>query len=468
MIGLLAPYFLGLYTTVVSWRTRRFSPVHFVPKETDTLQQSGSFLDEGADLLAEPRRLQRMLLDAGREIVDLSMINPDLAPPRYMLDKLLEATGKSSNHRYAVSRGIRRLRAAFSFKYESAFSTVVDPEREVCVCLGSKDGLFQTLKVVLGKGEKALLPAPAYPAHVSAVRLCGGTPVFFPVATSEQYLLRNVERLIESERPRCLVVNFPHNPTGVVLSEGCIRELVEMCGRHGVIVINDFVYGEMGFEVAEQVPSFVPREGTRTGVVEVYSLSKAYSVPGWRVGAVVGDESIVKAVARLKSHVDYGLFLPIQIAAAAALTAPTDLVGATTREYQRRARTLVAALERAGWDVAGPRAGCSVWARIPDQLSSVVAPSSGGAGSSSLAVQFTSYFLQHDGVLVAPGPLFGEGNDSWIRFALVVSEERIREVGRKIGAMRALTGGARSDVVVAMPAAVVNGNGDTHQERVHE
>jgi alanine-synthesizing transaminase len=431
------------------------------------LQYSGSFMDEGADLLAEPRRLQRMLLDAGREVVDLSMINPDLAPPRYMLDKLLEATGKTSNHRYAVSRGIRRLRAAFSFKYESAFSNVVDPEREVCVCLGSKDGLFQTLKVVLGKGEKALLPAPAYPAHVSAVRLCGGTPVFFPVATSEGELLRSVESLLESEKPRCLVINFPHNPTGVTLSEGCVRELGALCSRQGVTVINDFVYGEMGFDREAPVPSFLPREGSRAGVVEVYSLSKAYSVPGWRVGAVVGDETIVKAVSKLKSHVDYGLFLPLQIAAAAALTAPTDLVGATAREYHRRARTLVAALERAGWEVACPRAGCSVWARIPDSVAAVVAPSSGG-GAASLAVQFTSYFLQHDGVLVAPGPLFGEGSGNWVRFALVVGEERIREVGRRIGVLTALGAGARSDVIVAMPAARMNGNGEVRNESVHE
>lgn len=384
------------------------------------------------DVLAEPRRLQRVLVDAGREIIDLSMINPDMAPPRYLLDKLSEAVGKPLNHRYAVSRGIRKLRAAFSVKYETTFGVTLDPEKEVCVCLGSKDALRHTLEAVLSPGDGVLLSYPTYPAHTSAVLLASGKPCFFSIGADETVMLTEIRNALNEHKPKCIVLNFPHNPTGRVISRGFLEAVAELAQSTGTILINDFVYGEMVLDRSRPATSVLAAASNRKNVVEVYSLSKAYNVPGWRVGALVGCESLVRTVSRLKAHVDYGLFLPLQFAAAAALTAPDDLVVSTVREYERRGKILAAGLSRSGWKVLLPEAGCCVWAEPPQGVLEAAAsgyPQVTGLSSVSLTVSL----LQHHGILMSPGVVFGSSFDKFVRFALVVGEDRVREVTRRIG-----------------------------------
>lgn len=397
-----------------------------------------------SDVLAEPRRLQRMLVDAGREILDLSMINPDLAPPRYLLDKLSEAVGKPQNHRYAVSRGIRKLRAAFSVKYDTTFGVSLDPEKEVCVCLGSKDALRHTLQAILAPGDRVLLSYPTYPAHLSAVQLAHGKPCFFNIEASEELMLSQIRNSIREHSPRCIVLNFPHNPTGRIISKSFLESVAQLAEAAGAVLVNDFVYGEMVFDRASAATSILAAAPNRKNVVEVYSLSKAYNVPGWRVGALVGCESLVRAVARIKGHVDYGLFLPLQYAAAAALTAPDDLVGSTVREYERRSKILVSGLTRAGYNVITPQAGCCVWAEAPKaafDIAVAAVPQAAAHASVALSV----YLLQHHGILMSPGVVFGAPFDSCMRFALVVGEDRIREVSRRIGLVE--RGGQGSDQV---------------------
>jgi alanine-synthesizing transaminase len=383
----------------------------------------------GRDHLRPLKILQHQMLVEGRQVFDLSMVNPDLPPPRAVLDRLLESVTKPQNHRYAVSRGVRRLREAFADKYSTRFGVSLNPDTEVCVCLGSKDATYHALKSLITPGDAVVVSSPSYPAHVSSVILVGGTvsPWESPVDPSEAAV--SLDRTLSSSRARVVLLNFPSNPTGVVVSEEWWNAVADVCWRHGAAIINDFVYGEMCFSGNAGVSALKARErGVRC--VEVYSLSKAYNVPGWRVGALVGDSQIVQAVARWKSHSDYGLFLPLQYAASVALTAPNDLVRPTVMAYDRRLKVLAAGLRKLGWEVQDPEAGACLWARYPSSIAS----SEGGARSASVMV--ASEILRLTGVLVTPGIVFGDLWDGYVRFSAVVTEERMREVVVALGGVK--------------------------------
>ena len=388
----------------------------------------------GHDHLKPLKEMQHNRMLAGQSVLDLSMVNPDLAPPRIMIDRLLEAVTKPVSHRYAVSRGVRRLRDGFAEKYAYRFGINLDPERQVCVCLGSKDATFHALRVLVHPRDSVVVAAPAYPALLSAVALVGGVSVEWRHSTDPERAAQDPERaaqdperaaqslaqLLDSSGAKVLLLNFPSNPAGTVVSAQWWERIGAICAARGVTIINDFVYGEMCFSGTPAVSALsVTKQGARC--VEVYSLSKAYNVPGWRVGALVGDEAIVRTVARLKSHADYGLFLPLQYAAAVALTAKEDLVRQTVSTYERRIRVLTSGLTKLGWDVTEPQAGACVWARFPLSLQT---KSEGRFGSIAVAESL----LSNGGVLVAPGSVFGEGFNDYVRFAAVVSEERMREV----------------------------------------
>lgn len=374
----------------------------------------------GRDHLQSLKEIQREMLMAGRGVFDLSMVNPDLAPPRPVLDRLLESVTKTQNHRYAVSRGVRRLREAFAAKYGNRFGTNVNPETEVCVCLGSKDATYHALKSLIKHGDRVVVSAPSYPAHVSGIALAGGTPVFWKYSTDAEKSDVSLDTLLSKTGAKVLLLNFPSNPAGVVVASEWWDSIARICKKHEASIINDFVYGEMCFSGHSAVSALRVREhGVRC--VEVYSLSKAYNVPGWRVGALLGSEEIVQGVARFKSHSDYGLFLPLQYAAAVALTSTTDLVRPTVTAYERRLRVLSSGLRQLGWDVEEPRAGACVWAAYPRSLDPVSA-----VASKSVAV--AAELLERTGVLVTPGIVFGQEYDSHVRFSAVVTEERMREV----------------------------------------
>lgn len=380
------------------------------------------------DDLETIRGFQRSRAERGERVYDLSMVNPDLSPPRAVLDRLLESVTKTSNHRYAVSRGVRRLREAFGAKYRTKFNQEIDSETQVCVCLGSKDATFHALRVLIATGDSVVVPYPAYPAHPSAVSLVGGTTVPWKMHRDPAEAGDSLAQVLQQSRAKVLLLNLPSNPEGIAVSAAWWESVGAVCARYGVTIVNDFVYGEMVFGGAPAVSALVSAmQGARC--VEVYSLSKAYNVPGWRVGALVGNESVVRAVARLKSHADYGLFLPLQYAAAQALTSNDDLVRPTVQTYERRLKVLGAGLQGLGWHIENPEAGACLWAKYPVHLAAL------SNGSRFRSVNATRYLLDSIGLVVTPGVVFGDEGDEWVRLAAVVNEERIRDV---LGALRSL------------------------------
>ena len=413
------------------------------------------------------------LLRAGAEIADLSMINPDIAPPRLLVDKLLELAVRPTNHRYAVARGVRRLREAFSQKYADRFAVKLDPETEVCVTLGSKDALEQVLRVI------ALLPTlisnsmsakrviavagPAYPHYQSAARLNGFEFRMFPLFSGADF---SPEKFLEgcAQLPAGSIVllNFPHNPTGMLAPAGFYERLVPILLERDLFLINDFVYGELVYS-GEPAVSILSLPAIRNRAVELYSISKSYSVPGWRVGAVLGATAIVQAVSSLKGHIDYGIFLPIQGAAAAALHAPSTLIASIIEDYARRASVLSAALTEIGWHVVVPEAGAAVWACCPKDSCSF-----SGSAKPETSYELAHFLLENAHVSCSPGEAFFLGSSEssqnpdlsaegslynrviltepspgssprshsgiWLRFALVLPEGRLKLVVDRIAA----------------------------------
>lgn len=368
------------------------------------------------------------MLRNGTEILDLGMINPDIPPPRLLVDKLLELAVRPSNHRYAVARGVRRLREAFAHKYSDKFNVKIDPESEVCVTLGSKDGLEQVLRVLApppGVERTVLVSGPAYPHYRVAARLNGYSYRVAPLSESVEEFLSACAAL----SPKSIVLlNFPRNPTGELAPDGFFERLAPILLERDLFVLNDFVYGEMTYS-GRPATSVLSIASIRDRAIELYSLSKCYSVPGWRVGAVLGSASVVQAVSALKSHIDYGIFLPIQGAAAAALHAPSSIVEPIIGEYARRSEVMTGALKAIGWEVCVPSAGAALWARCPTWTE----------GSHKLALML----LEHALVSCTPGAGFieqGESDsgknlkeDNWIRFALVAPAGRLRMAVDRIG-----------------------------------
>lgn len=371
------------------------------------------------DPIAEITALKRSLVLKGEEIVDLSMINPDILPSSFIVDKLHEFTIKPFNHRYGVSRGVRKLREAFSEKYSAKFSVIVDPEREVCATSGTKDGIIHVLHSVTEPGDKVLIGIPTYPMHVSAAKLARTVPVFFEMSSNEEEMLLNIEKSLDASGAKVILLNFPNNPTGMIVTKSFYEHLARLTVAKGVKIINDFVYGEMGFRT--QPDSILSVRGINPNTVETYSLSKAYSVPGWRCGAVLGSEKIIRDVSRLKSHSDYGIFLPIQFAAASILDAKQDLVSPVREQYSRRAETLAKGLRNLGWNAEVPQGGASLWVPLPQEL----------AARGSVAV--CKELLEKFHLLLTPGELYGTECEAYLRCALVCSEEKLHDVLHKIG-----------------------------------
>jgi alanine-synthesizing transaminase len=345
-------------------------------------------------------------------IFDLSMINPDIAPARILMDKLVEASLKKGQHRYAVARGTNALRKAFAEKYSVAFQVELNPESEICVCMGSKDATLQTLHAVKGDRSVALIARPAYPAHEAALNMTGYEVHSFNQGDDENETLANLIKAIDTYNPNVVLLNYPNNPTGQMVSSNFWSELGKYLLNKNTLVINDFVYGEMGYEL--KASSALSSNILKNKAVEIYSLSKAYSVPGWRVGALVGNSKVVQAVSHRKSYVDYGIFLPIQHASAYALSGKDVKASEVVNVYKKRADILVKGLQSLGWGVVMPQAGCSVWAKVPDSMPSV---------GLDIAVE-----LIQKKVIAMPGVVFGKDYGKWIRFALVEDEQNLRKI----------------------------------------
>lgn len=376
-----------------------------------------SFAQSGQEILAG---LKTARIASGQELTDLSMINPDIPPARILIDKLLEASVKSSNHRYSVSKGIKRLRTGFAEKYESAFGVSIDPEKHVCVTMGSKDGIVNTLLAYFSGGANVLLPAPTYPAHLSAVRIAGLNPLYYNIGKTEDEILSDIQQQVNSNNVKAIILNFPNNPSGKSVSPDFYVNLAERLKGRDVLLLNDFVYGEMSYDGKAQ-PSLLSIMGKQTPVLESYSLSKAYSIPGWRVGAMLGSSELISKLSRIKSHIDYGIFLPLQIAACSALQSP-QIAADTTEKYRKRFKMLSSNLRKLGWYVEEASAGAALWCRLPGE----VLRDFGSTDS------FCIELLKSKGILLSPGGVFGAGSEDCLRMALVCSEERLFNVTREI------------------------------------
>jgi alanine-synthesizing transaminase len=356
----------------------------------------------------------------GADIIDLGMGNPDSPTPPHIVAKLVEAVQDPRTHRYSVSRGIAGLRRALAGYYQRRFGVTLDPETEVIATLGSKEGLANLAAAITSPGDTIMVPNPSYPIHQFGFIIAGATVRSIP-ATPDDEMLGAIDRAVRHSvpKPTALIVNFPSNPTAHLASLDFYRELVALARRHEFFILSDLAYAELYFN-GEPPPSVLQVEGAREVAVEFTSLSKTYSMPGWRMGFAAGNQRLVTALARMKSYLDYGAFTPIQVAAVAALNGPQDCVEAARQLYRERRDVLIPGLAAAGWEVPSPQGSMFAWAPIPERYAHM--------GS----LDFSKLLLDRARVAVAPGIGFGEYGDGHVRIALVENTQRLRQAVRNI------------------------------------
>ncbi|HMK55407.1 MAG TPA: aminotransferase class I/II-fold pyridoxal phosphate-dependent enzyme [Dissulfurispiraceae bacterium] len=365
----------------------------------------------------------------GEDIIDLGMGNPDLPAPKHVVDKLCEAARNPKNHRYSASRGITQLRVAITEWYKRRFDVDLDPEAEAVVTIGSKEGLSHLALAMVQPGDVVMSPTPAYPIHPYAVIISGGEVSSIPIGPGIDFFAEMEKTFRKTwPRPKILIINFPHNPTTAVLDGlDFFRKVVDFAKENNIIVIHDFAYADLLFD-DYKAPSFLQVPGAKDIGVEFYSLTKSYSMAGWRVGFCCGNREIVGALTKIKSYLDYGMFQPIQIASIVALRGPQDCVEEMRQIYQSRRNALIKSLNQAGWKIEPPKATMFVWAEIPEQFKAM--------GS----LEFAKFLIKEARVAVSPGIGFGEGGDNFVRFALVENEHRIKQAAK--GIRKALNRGA--------------------------
>lgn len=357
---------------------------------------------------------------AGQDVIDLGMGNPDLGTPEHIVDKLVEAARKPHNHRYSASMGITKLRMAIADWYRRRYDVDIDPESEAIVTIGVKEGLSHLILVTIRPGDVVFTPNPTYPIHPYSAIIAGGDVRGIPLAPESDFF----ENLLQATkqtwpRPKVLILCFPHNPTTETVDLAFFEKIVDYAREHGIMVIHDFAYADLTFD-GYQAPSFLQVAGAKEVGVEFFSVSKSYSMPGWRVGFCVGNAEIIAALRRIKSYLDYGIFQPIQIASIIALNGPQDCVAAIRDTYRERRDTLINGLNRIGWPVKRPRGTMFVWARIPNQYQHM--------GS----VEFSKFLIREAQVAVSPGLGFGEYGNDYVRFALIENNMRINQAVRGI------------------------------------
>jgi alanine-synthesizing transaminase len=355
---------------------------------------------------------------AGEDIIDLGMGNPDLPTPKHIVDKLLEAAQKPHNHRYSASKGITKLRMAIANWYKRRFDVDIDHEEEAIVTIGAKDGISHLVLVTIRPGDVVFAQNPTYPIHPYSAIIAGGDVRGIPVGPDSDFF----ENLMEATRqtwpkPKLLIICYPHNPTTEVVNLEFFEKIVAYAKEYNIMVIHDFAYADLVFD-GYKPPSFLQVKGAKDVGVEFFSLSKSYSMPGWRVGFCVGNREIVGALRRIKSYLDYGIFQPIQIASIIALNGPQDCVKEICNTYQERRDALISGLKRIGWDIKSPKGTMFVWGKIPEQYLKM--------GS----VEFSKFLIKEAQVAVSPGLGFGEYGDEYVRFALIENKMRINQAVR--------------------------------------
>ena len=365
-------------------------------------------------------RAKAVARNAGADIIDLGMGNPDLPAPAHVIEKMKETLGKSRTDRYSSSKGIPGLRRAQAAYYARRFGVKLNPDTQIVATLGSKEGFANVAQAITAPGDVVLVPDPSYPIHAFGFLMAGGvirsvpsepTPGFF--ATLERAITHSIPK------PIAVVVCYPSNPTAHVADLDFYKELVPFAKKHGIFILSDLAYAEVYFD-GNPPPSVLQVPGANDITVEFTSMSKTYSMPGWRMGFAVGNERIIAALGRVKSYLDYGAFTPIQVAATAALNGPDDCIREMRETYKRRRDVLVESFCRAGWEVPSPAASMFAWSPIPDPFK--------GLGS----VEFSKLLVENAEVAVSPGTGFGERGEGFVRIALVENEQRIRQAARNI------------------------------------
>ena len=371
-------------------------------------------------VFAEVNRLKAAARARGEDVIDLGMGNPDTGAPAHVVAKLTEAVADPRTHRYSVSKGIPGLRRAVAGYYARRFGVGLDPECEICVTLGSKEGLANLAQAITSPGDVILVPNPSYPIHQFGFVIAGAAVRSVPHEPGEE-MLRALDRAVihSVPKPTALIVNFPSNPTALTAGLDFYKEVVAFARRHEVFVISDLAYAEIYFE-GDPPPSILAVPGAKEVAVEFTSMSKTYSMAGWRIGFAAGNERLIAALARVKSYLDYGAFTPIQVAAVTALNGPQDCVEQVRALYRDRRDVLLRGLAAAGWEVPAPAASMFAWAPIPERFRPL----------GSLA--FSKLLLERAKVAVSPGVGFGEHGDGHVRIALVENTHRIRQACRAI------------------------------------
>ena len=365
------------------------------------------------DLLIEAR-------SRGEDIIDLGMGNPDLPTPKHIVAKLVEAARNPRNHRYSVTKGITKLRVAIANWYKRKYDVDIDPETEVVVTMGAKEGIGHLVLATISQGDVVFVPSPAYPIHTYSVVIAGGDLRAIPIIPKEEFFDRlNIAVKTTWPQPKMLIVSFPNNPTTEVVEKDFFEKVIEFAREHDLMVVHDLAYADLVFD-GYTAPSFLQVKGAKDVGVEFFSLSKSYSMPGWRVGFAVGNQKMINALGRIKSYFDYGVFQPIQIASIIALNEGDADVVDIAEKYRKRRNVLCESLYRIGWEVEKPKATMFVWAKIPEAFESM--------GS----IEFSKFLLQEARVATSPGVGFGEYGEGYIRFALIENEHRIKQAVKGI------------------------------------
>ena len=356
----------------------------------------------------------------GEDIIDLGMGNPDIGTPDHIVAKMVEAAQKPHNHRYSASMGINRLRVAIAKWYKDRFDVDIDHQNEAIVTIGVKEGLSHLVLVTIRPGDVVFTPNPTYPIHPYSAIIAGGDVRGVPVGPGENFFDNLLNATKQTwPRPKILTISYPHNPTTEVVDLAFFQKIVDFAKEHDIMVIHDFAYADLTFD-DYKAPSFLQAKGAKDVGVEFFSLSKSYSMPGWRVGFCVGNPEIIGALRRIKSYLDYGIFQPIQIASIIALEGDQTCVADIREIYRERRDALISALGRVGWEIPSPKGTMFVWARIPEQHLHM--------GS----VEFAKFLIREAKVAVSPGLGFGEYGDEYVRFALIENKMRINQAARGI------------------------------------
>jgi alanine-synthesizing transaminase len=365
-------------------------------------------------------RAKAVARNNGADIVDLGMGNPDLPAPAHVVEKLKETVGKTRTDRYSASKGIGGLRRAQAGYYARRFGVKLNPDTQIVATLGSKEGFANVAQAITAPGDVIVVPNPTYPIHVFGFLMAGGTIRSVPVEANPAFFSALERAMIHSiPKPIAIVTCYPSNPTACTADLDFYRDLVAFAKKHSVFILSDLAYAEVYFD-DNPPPSILQVPGAMDVAIEFTSMSKTYSMPGWRMGFAVGNERLIAALARVKSYLDYGAFTPIQVAATAALNGPDDCIHEMRATYQRRRDIMVESFGRAGWDVPPPKASMFAWAPIPESFRSL--------GS----VEFSTLLVEKASVAVSPGAGFGEHGEGFVRIALVENEQRIRQAARNI------------------------------------